>query len=310
MAKKEGGRKWLRCGCMGCLAVLALCVVIGAIFLGGAAYGVRSEKIEEQVLTPEIPVAPPVDGLAQGPEGIELAPGGRGEVLLDLRRGEFFIEPASAGDPLRVEARYDRSACEMVESLDEGADGAWSYQLRFSCGSGSLLSGLRRMLGGTTPEVRIFLPPDTELDLDLRLAQGDSKVELGGMWIDSARIDFEMGSVELGIDRPLRAPMEQFEIRGSMGELTTHSLGNASPRDLSVDFRMGGMELDLHGGWVGDSNVDLRFHMGGGVVLLPRDVRIEGVETDRVDPLSHEETDRPTLRFTTSSSQSGLQFVD
>ena len=85
MAKQEGGRKWLRCGCMGCLGGLALCVVMAVTSSCIRASGVRSEKVEEQVLTPEIPALPPVDGSAQGEGGIELAPGGRGQVLLDLR---------------------------------------------------------------------------------------------------------------------------------------------------------------------------------------------------------------------------------
>ena len=58
-----GGRKWLAYGCFGCLALVGLGLILGAVLFGTAYMGVRSEDISEQVLTHEIP---PTEGAAPG----------------------------------------------------------------------------------------------------------------------------------------------------------------------------------------------------------------------------------------------------
>ena len=76
---------------------------------------------------------------------------------------------------------------------------------------------------------------------------------------------------------------------------------------------MGGMELDLRGNWVVDSEITVRVSQGGGQLRLPRDVEIVGIETSRVRPVrpgGDEETPRPTLTFTTSSSRGELEIVE
>ena len=55
MADADGGdRKWLTCGCVGCLIVLGLIALVISVVFGSAWFGVRSEEVEDRVLTPEI----------------------------------------------------------------------------------------------------------------------------------------------------------------------------------------------------------------------------------------------------------------
>jgi hypothetical protein len=103
--------------------------------------------------------------------------------------------------------------------------------------------------------------------------------------------------------------MEELRIRGSMGGVSTSSLGNASPRKLDVDLRMGGLQLDLHGRWVQDADITLKWDMGGLVVELPRDAAIEGLDVEGRSPDTGGEVPLPTLTFTTDGDMDNLEIV-
>jgi hypothetical protein len=303
MAEAKSGAKWLKCGCLGCLGVLAIIIVILVVLLVVARMKVRSEEVAEPVLTPQIPVL-------EQPVVSDAETTGAGTVVLDLSRGGFFVEPAPPGEPLHVEARYDRKSCELRENLEQGGDAGWTYRLSFSCSGYSLTGILKRILGGTQPEVRVYLPPDQPLNLDFVMSMGGSQVELGGLWLKSADFNSEMGGIELSVDQPLRAPMERMTFSGSMGGIAISSLGNASPRSLDVDFKMGGLVLDLRGRWLQDSDITIEGRMGGGVVQLPRDVLIEGLDAGRIESGESPEIKPPTLRFSTKIEQGELDIVN
>ena len=113
----------------------------------------------------------------------------------------------------------------------------------------------------------------------------------------------------LSVGEPLRAPMDRLAISASMGGAAVRSLGNASPRKLDVEFSMGGMDLDLEGHWMQDSEISISNSMGGGSVHLPRGVNIVGVSThERVRAPEDPETKLPTLTFTISGSRDDLEF--
>lgn len=231
-------------------------------------------------------------------------------MILDVQQAEFFIEPGPPGEPLRVEARYDRKACELKESLDPDHEPGWLYRLEFRCEQRSFLQKMRGWLGGMKEQVRVFLPPDLPLELEVRGSQGGSILELGGLWLTSLDVESEMGGLILGFAEPLREPLDSMSLRGSMGGLVGTSLGNASPRKLEIDYRMGGMDLDLRGRWVADADIDIDLRMGGGSVRLPGGVLIEGVPSSPTPTGPAPEIRPPTLRFTTTTSQGNLEFSD
>ena len=287
-----GGRKWLTYGCVGCLTIVGGVVLMIGVFFGSAWVGVRSEEVEDRVLTPE------------------MAHGGKpGKVVLRLSAGTFSVRPGKPGEPLRVEAKYDRRTYDMQERFETQEDG-WTYELEFERTGNLLMTLLKGMVGGTSSEVDIYLPPDVPLDLALWLKQGETEVELGGLWLTETEIEFTQGAFVLEIDEPLREPMERLAFQGSMGGFMASGLGNASPRRLEVDFSMGGMELDLRGPWVADSEITIRMSQGGGELRLPRNVEIVGLETSRTDLRTEAEVPRPTLTFTVSSDRGELQIVE
>ena len=121
-----GGKKWLTYGCVGCLTVVGVIVLTIGVFFGSARHGVRSEEVEDRVLTPE-----------------DSHGGKPGKVVLRLSAGEFHVMPAAPGEPLRVEATYDRLTYDMKERLETLEDG-WTYELEFERTGHILMSLLRR----------------------------------------------------------------------------------------------------------------------------------------------------------------------
>ena len=156
----------------------------------------------------------------------------------------------------------------------------------------------------------VYLPVDVSLELEVRIRQGGGEIDLGGLWLTSVEIDCSQGGFELDVSEPLREPMESLVLHGSMGGFMAGRLGDASPRRLEVDWSMGGMELDLRGKWVVDSDISIRTRQGGASVRLPRDVEIVGLETRRVGLRGDEEIPRPTLTFSVSATQGELEIIE
>jgi hypothetical protein len=86
-------------------------------------------------------------------------------------------------------------------------------------------------------------------------------------------------------------------------------LGNASPRELEIDYSMGGMALDLRGRWLVDSEIEIRTSMSGAMVRLPKDVNIRGLAATEIAIQDEAEPGRPTLTFKSSSEMGDLEFV-
>ena len=85
-------------------------------------------------------------------------------------------------------------------------------------------------------------------------------------------------------------------IEGRQGGLLLSTFGHAGPRKLDIDFRMGGAQLDLRGGWAEDAAIDLDIGLSDVVLRLPRNANVEGVETGERAVGAQDEI-APTLSF-------------
>jgi hypothetical protein len=158
--------------------------------------------------------------------------------------------------------------------------------------------------------VRIFLPKQVPIDLELHLREGGLDARLGGLDLRSAEIDVAKGGFDLRFDEPVRIPMESLVLRGEMGGFALASLGNASPRRLAIDCRMGGMEADLRGTWVQDSEITIATQMAGGRVRLPRDVVVRGVPTSHVVLPEREGAKLPVLTVSVSAVMGDVEIEE
>jgi len=320
MANGEaGGRGCFKTGCLVVLGCFGLFVMVVTLVVGLAWMKASSSKPESQVLTqpvPETPAPQPTTGApATPPSGVAATAENVGRVVLDLADAEIRIEPGPPGQPIRIEASYDKSTSTLEENFEPGGEGPWTYTVTFRrTGGMGFFTRMFEGFAGKAPKVHVFLPPDVPLDLDFNLSQGESVVRLGGLWLTNANVEFSQGGIDLSIDQPLKEPIEHLAIKGSMGGGNFQGLGNASPRQLEVDFSMGGMALDLRGQWVRDADIRIQSKMGGAGVRLPTNVVIEGLEhTKGVNltpstPQGSKEIPIPVLRFSVSSAMGEVEF--
>ncbi|MBD3866912.1 MAG: hypothetical protein IFK94_02215 [Acidobacteria bacterium] len=302
------GKTVFKYGCFGCLGVILLVAVSLAILIGVAKMQSGKEEPAEQALSPEIPA--PLFELP-APEtitaGVDL-PKAAGTIELDLSGGEFHIMPAAEGESLHVKAVYDKAAYAFEESLrvDEGEP--WVYRVSFRQTQTGLMSILAGIFSKVDPRIDVYLPTDQPVALDLRLSKGGAEVELGGLWLTEADISMEMGGMAMLVSQPLQYPMNRLSAKASMGGFAVSHLGNASPRVLEVDAKMGGMALDLRGKWLTDSDISIRFAMGGASLELPDGVRFQGLTQSGVSLPEDAEIPLPILTFDITGEPENLEI--
>jgi len=286
-------RPWWVIGCVGLLGLLLCAVVVVAALTW---LSIRGRDLRSPVLVQQRAPADPVP-LADATPGLR-APL---RILLELDSCELYLEPAAAGEPLRVEAHYDARDYRLEEIVDEAGPG--NYRLRFLVISSRLIAGIKEGLRGGQPQLRIGLPLDTPIDLTLVQRNGGAIVDLGGLNLTS--VDFDVGGALLKVDADerLQGELERFRVYGRQGGLVVESLDLMEPRQVEVDFSMGQALLDFRGTWVADGRVDLATSLTDLVVRLPRGARVTGLEGNRVVPPSDAETPGPTLTFAVTTGR-------
>jgi hypothetical protein len=295
------GGKWFRYGWIGCLGAVTLVMVAVLVVAGVAALTALPEQVEQRVVTRELPVAASGQALTAG------------RVFLEIREAELFVEPAGAGEPLRVETTYDVNAFTLQEELDPGPDGsgAWTFHAVFGRSKKSgAFAGLVSVVRGAPAQIHVFLPEDVPIDLVLKMEKGGAVVRLAGLWLRTAEFDFESGAFDLSVAEPLREPMESLSIHTRKGGSLLNGLGNASPRRLDVSYRAGGIDMDLGGRWQRDAAIHISGGMGGGVVHLPAGVIMEGLDLGGIEARVAPELKPPTLAFSISTSMGKLELSD
>ena len=268
MASKLGCFRPVLFGCLGIVVILFIGLGIAALV---AWRGVDKARVEDRDLL----AATEVTAVAGDEAGdAPVAPPGR--VILDLAQGEFTIHRGTAGEGVRVKARFNLEAYELTDDLEILPDSTWVYRVRYRRTMPALQAILQSMFGGGgDSRVDVYLPPDVPIALEVHVQQGGGEVDLGGMWLTEGQIDVSKGGFSLQISEPLVEPLDRLVITGSMGGLDVSGVGNASPRTFDVSWRMGGANIDLGGEWLRDCDVNLDVSMGGMSVTVPRDLILE-----------------------------------
>lgn len=253
------------CLLFGCLA-LPLLAVGGCFLFWGLAQTLDAPPPEREAATvePVLPLVAPGD-----PETDELVR--PGTVRLDVAMTSIDIRPGREGEPLRVEADYDRALFAFEEVLVEDDDG-WVYEIRLDR-KGSWF----RFMGGHVEidnRLVVVLPPDHPLAIVGKISMAESDIELGGLWLTDLDLELGAGEHELSVSDPLQRPMARFVVDSSFGDVSLYRIGNASPAVVDVEHSAGSLRIDLEGRWLRDAEVDVRFGFGECAIDLPRDVDV------------------------------------
>lgn len=307
-------------GCVGCLSLGALAVAL--IFLFSAlrlTFEPAEPRPEERSASHELPEPPELPAVPypgeDAPDLPELgalpeAPRtGAGRIVLDLSMGSFIVRPGPADEPVHVEADYDSGSFELRESFVQGDDDNWTYELGFKARRGFLGMLMRGGVQSGENRVELTIPRGHPVEIVGKIGLGESKIDLGGLWVRTVDLDLGTGEHFIEFRDPLPFPMERFAVDGSIGELEIRKLGDASPREVVVDHSIGELFLDLQGTWRQDAEVDVKCGIGECRLWLPQNARVDvrratvGIGESNVErPDRALPEDAPTLTLDMSSN--------
>jgi hypothetical protein len=241
-------------------------------------------------------------------------------LTIDLQEGSFVVEPGPPGSQVRVEGTYAENFYELTETAADGTDGTSGTTIRFRSKApvwARMLSGLGN--DGLQPRVTVRIPEGVAIDLSLRVAMGESRIDLGGLTLSDVGLDFSMGNHELDFTKPVVEGLRRVRLSARMGNVTVDNLGNARASAIEASGNMGNLSADLGGAWLPGAEADASFTQSMGELRLevPTEVRLEttvigeGDETER-RPAGASETSDPKaplirLRVTTSMGENRVR---
>lgn len=130
-------------------------------------------------------------------------------------------------------------------------------------------------------DLRLTLPRSVPLDLDLEFGGADAMLELGGLALQSLRLECGAADATLGFTTPNRAHMRELDVDVGAASFTALHLGNANADRLRVRGGMGSVDLDFSGSWQRDLTVLTRVGIGKTTLRVPDDVGVR-LEIQRV----------------------------
>ena len=130
-------------------------------------------------------------------------------------------------------------------------------------------------------ELRVLLPRTVPLDLDLEFGGTQAMLELGGLALQSARLESGATEATLAFSTPNRTHMRELEVGIGAAEFTALHLANANADLIRVRGGVGSVDLDFGGTWTRDLEVSTRLAIGSLTLRVPDDVGLR-LEVRRV----------------------------
>jgi hypothetical protein len=130
-------------------------------------------------------------------------------------------------------------------------------------------------------ELRVLLPRTIPLDLDLEFGGTQAMLELGGLVLQSTRLECGATEATLAFTTPNRAHMRELEVGMGAAEFTALHLANANAELIRIRGGVGSVDLDFSGTWTRDLEVSTRLAIGGLTLRVPDDVGLR-LEVRRV----------------------------
>jgi len=130
-------------------------------------------------------------------------------------------------------------------------------------------------------ELRLLVPRTVPLDLDLEFGGAEAMLELGGLSLQSLRLECGATDATLGFTTPNRTHMRELDVDIGAASFTALHLGNANADQIRVRGGMGAIDLDFSGSWQRDLTVLTRVGIGKTTLRVPDDVGVR-LEIQRV----------------------------
>jgi hypothetical protein len=193
-----------------------------------------------------------------------------------VQYGAGRVDLHGSADPLlyALHLRYDESRARPVHRYD-------AEQRSAVLGLESRGTGLRDSRGTRPGEMRLGLPRSVPLDLDLEFGGTEATLELGGLMLQSLRLECGATDATLSFATPNRVRMRDLEINVGAADFKAVHLANASAEQVRVRGGVGSVDLDFSGTWTRDLVVTTRLVVGSLTLHVPSDVGVR-LEVQRV----------------------------
>ena len=201
-------------------------------------------------------------------------------VEIELEEGEFEVRPGPPGAGVQVDGAYAQAYYELTEEhTPAGEPGGPATVIRLRPAHSFLVRLIGSAFGGHDGAhnlLTVTIPREVPIDLRLRLRMGETRTDLGGLTLTDLDADLTMGEHRLDFSEPLAGRPHRIRVAGGMGEIRLERFGNAGPRELDVEGRMGSLTVDLGGDWPAGAEADvwLDGSMGEFRLDVPNTVRI------------------------------------
>ena len=189
------------------------------------------------------------------------------------------LDVRGTADPLlyAMHLRYDETRAIPLHRYD-------AEQHSTVLGVESTGRGLRTSSGAgddETGELKLQVPSRIPLELDLELGGTQSVLELGGLSLQSLRLECGATDASLLFSTPNRARMRDLVIDVGAADFTAVNLGNANADQIRLRGGVGVVDLDFGGTWTQDMTVSTRLAVGKLMLRIPSDVGVR-LEVQRV----------------------------
>jgi hypothetical protein len=194
-----------------------------------------------------------------------------------VRYGAGKVDVRGSAAPLlyAMRLRYDESRSSPLHHYD-------AEQRSAVLGLESRSSGIRASnQRDETGELMLSLPRTVPLDLSFELGGTQSTLELGGLSLQSLRLECGATDATLNFTTPNRTPMREMEIDVGAADFFAQHLANANAENVRLRGGVGVVDLDFGGAWTQDMNVSARLAIGKLVLRVPTDVGVR-LEVQRV----------------------------
>ena len=201
-------------------------------------------------------------------------------VEIELEEGEFEVRSGPPGTGVQVVGAYAKAYYELTERhTPAGEPGGPATVIRLRPTQSFVVRLLGSTLGGhdgAHNALTVTIPRDVPIALSLRLRTGETRTDLGGLILTDLDAELSMGEHRLDFSEPLAGRPHRIRVAGGMGEIRLERFGNAGPRELDVEGRMGSLTVDLGGDWPlgAVADVSLDGAMGEFRLDIPNTVRI------------------------------------
>jgi hypothetical protein len=308
-------------GCLSMIVVVVGGVIIAAMYARATLANLGDpdpKPVERRIALPS-----PVVNTTRKP-GASGADSGALRLTLDLREGDFTIQPGEPGNAVQVRGEFAPGLYELVETQDtDAATGVRRATVRFRSKAPAWARFFAGIGGGSDarPHLTVIIPRGSPLDLNLQMAMGRSEIDLGGLTLGEVSVNATMGEHSIDFHEPVVEGLRELRINTSMGNVVLENLGNARADTITASGSMGNVTANLGGAWPAGATSSLTFEQSMGELTLrvPTTVRLDadvrssqGGETKSrttQDAKPPDDPNAPTLRVRVNSSMGEARVI-